>query len=192
LPIGVASELTSGRSGSHSTLERGYRGGLPMKQLALIVAAVLTGTTVALAESEEGRQACMQDAFKFCSDFIPDRERVFQCMASHQDVISAACRANMAPALAAEQAAKEQHASETKSTVHKPKATKHLAAEQPASKKHATRHANGKVASAEHASLPADHPHLKKHAHNTSQAKAKATSTAVARRDGKPLNLLPR
>jgi hypothetical protein len=85
--IGVAGELTSGRGGSHSNPQRGYWGGLPMKRLVLIIAAVLTGTTVALAESEEGRQACMQDAFKFCSDAIPDRERVFQCLASHQDVI---------------------------------------------------------------------------------------------------------
>jgi hypothetical protein len=170
-----------------------------MKQLVLIVAAVLTATTVALAESEEGRQACMQDAFKFCSDAIPDRERVFQCLASHQDVLSAACHANMAPALAAEQQAKEQHASEPKVATHKPKAAKHLAAERPASKKHAapTRSAAGKTASAKHGSLPAGHSPLKKHALDTRHAKGKAASTtkaatAVARRDGKPLNLVPR
>jgi hypothetical protein len=178
---------------------RGYWGGLPMKQLVLIVAAVLTGTTVALAESEEGRQACMQDAFKLCSDFIPDRERVFQCLASHQDVISAACRANMAPALAAEQQAKEQHAAEPKVATHKPKSARHLAAERPASKKHTapTHSAAGKAASTKHAALRAGHSPLKKHARDTSHARGKAASTrqaatAVARRDGKPLNLLPR
>jgi hypothetical protein len=170
-----------------------------MKQLVLIIAAVLAGTTIALAESEEGRQACMQDAFKFCSDAIPDRERVFQCLASHKDVISAACHANMAPALAAEQQAKEQRASEPKVATHKPKAAKHLAAEQPASKKHAApmRHATSKVVSRKHASLPAAHSPLKKHARDTSHTKGKTASTkhaatAVARRDGKPLNLLPR
>ena len=170
-----------------------------MKRLVLIIAAVLTGTTVALAESEEGRQACMQDAFKFCSDAIPDRERVFQCLASHQDVISAACHANMAPSLAAEQAAKEQRASEAKSALHEPKAAKRLAMERPASKKHAVpaRHTTSKVASAKHASLPAGHSSLKKHARDTSHVKGKAASTkrastTVARRDGKPLNLLPR
>ncbi len=168
-----------------------------MKRLVLIIAAVFAGTTVALAESEEGRQACMQDAFKFCSDAIPDRERVFQCLAAHQDVISAACHANMAPSLAAEQAAKEQHASEAKSAVHEPKAAKRLAMERPASKKHAVpaRHTSSEVASAKHASL--GHSSLKKHARETSHAKSKAASTkraptAVARRDGKPLNLLPR
>jgi hypothetical protein len=168
-----------------------------MKQLVLIIAAVLTGTTVALAESEEGRQACMQDAFKFCSDAIPDRERVFQCLASHQDVISAACHANMAPALAAEQA-KEQHASEPKSTTHEAKAAKRLATERPAAKKHAAlaRHTTSKVAPAKHVSLPAGHSPLKKRARETSHVKGKTASTnhastAVARRDGKPLNLVP-
>jgi hypothetical protein len=169
-----------------------------MKQLVLIIAAVLAGTTIALAESEEGRQACMQDAFKFCSDAIPDRERVFQCLASHQDVISAACHANMAPALAAEQQAKEQHASEPKSATHEPKAAKRLAMERPASKKHAIppRHTASKVTSAKHASLPAGHSPLKKHARETHHAKSKGASTkraanVVARRDGKPLNLVP-
>ncbi len=170
-----------------------------MKRLVLIIAAVLAGTTVALAESEEGRQACMQDAFKFCSDAIPDRERVFQCLAAHQDVISAACHANMAPSLAAEQAAKERHASEPKSALHKPKAAKRLAVERPAAKKHAApaRHATSKVASAKRPSLPAGHSPLKKHARDTSHVKGKAASTkhastTIARRDGKPLNLLPR
>jgi hypothetical protein len=170
-----------------------------MKQLVLVVVATLTATTVALAESEEGRQACMQDAFKFCSDAIPDRERVFQCLASHQDVISAACHANMAPALAAEQAAKEQRTSEAKSATREPKAAKRLAVERPASKKHAVpaRHAASKAASAKHASLPAGHSPLRKHARETNHAKGKAAPTkraptAVARRDGKPLNLLPR
>jgi hypothetical protein len=165
-----------------------------VKQLVLVVVATLTATTVALAESEEGRQACMQDAFKFCSDAIPDRERVFQCLASHQDVISAACHANMAPSLAAEQAAKEQRALEAKSATHEPKAAKRLAMDRPASKKHAApaRHTTSKVASAKHASLP-----LKRHARETNHAKSEAASTkraptAVARRDGKPLNLLPR
>jgi hypothetical protein len=169
-----------------------------VKQLVLVVVATLTATTVALAESEEGRQACMQDAFKFCSDAIPDRERVFQCLASHQDVISAACHANMAPSLAAEQAAKEQRASEAKSATHEAKAAKRLAMERPTAKKHAVpaRHTTSKVASAKHASLPAGQP-LRKHARETNHAKGKAASakrapTAIARRDGKPLNLLPR
>jgi hypothetical protein len=170
-----------------------------MKRLMLVVAAASIGTTVALAESEEGRQACMQDAFKFCSDAIPDRERVFQCLASHQDVISATCHENMAPSLAAERAAKEQRAPETKGAAAKPKAARHAAAERPVSTKRpaATRSAAGKAATPKHAALPAGRSPLKTHARETNHAHSKAASTrhsptTIARRDGKPLNLLPR
>ena len=65
----------------------------------LVVFIALNGTTVALAQTQEGRQACMDDAFQFCQDAIPDRERVFQCLVSHKDLISAACHAVMAPSL---------------------------------------------------------------------------------------------
>jgi hypothetical protein len=167
-------------------------------RIMLAVVIVLTGTTVALAESEEGRQACMQDAFKFCSDAIPDRERVFQCLAFHRDVVSAACHTMMAPSPTTEQQAKEQHASETKGTVHRPKTAKHLAMKRPGEKKIATstKSGAGKVVSAKYASLPAGHSPLKKHARDTNHTKGKAASTQgasniVARRDGKPLSLLP-
>ena len=65
----------------------------------LVVVIAVIGTTVALAQTEDGRQACMNDAFQFCQDAIPDRERVFQCLVSHKDLISAACYAVMAPSL---------------------------------------------------------------------------------------------
>jgi hypothetical protein len=171
---------------------------MPVKQLVLVVAAILAATTVALAESEEGRQACMQDAFKFCSDAIPYRERVFQCLASHRDVISALCRTQMVPSPAAEQQAKEQHPAETKHASHKPKAAKRVVVERPAPKKHApsTKGAARKVPAVKHASLPAGHAALKKPARETNRATGKATSTnrasnVVARRDGKPLNIVP-
>jgi hypothetical protein len=45
----------------------------------LVVAVILNGTMVARAQTPEGRQACMNDAFQFCQEFIPDRERVFGC-----------------------------------------------------------------------------------------------------------------
>ena len=69
----------------------------------LVVVVALNGTTVALAQTQDGRQACMNDAFQFCEDAIPDRERVFQCLASHKDLISAACRTVMAPSLPVDQ-----------------------------------------------------------------------------------------
>jgi hypothetical protein len=173
-----------------------------MKQrLVLVIAVALSGTSVALAETEEGRQACMQDAFKFCQQAIPDRERVFQCLASHKDVISAACNAFMAPAAPADQRATEPHPSQTKSAAHKAKAPKRasVAVNRPAQRKHAgqTRSATGTIPSAERTALPADRSHLKKQASHANRAKAKAVlfrraPNSVARRDGQPLNLLPR
>jgi hypothetical protein len=175
---------------------------MPMKQrLALVLAVALGGTSVALAETEEGRQACMQDTFKFCQQAIPDRERVFQCLASHKDVISAACNATMAPTAPADQRATEPHPSQTKSAAHKAKAPKRasVAVNRPAPRKHAgqTRSATSKIPSAARAALPAGHSHLKKQASQANRAKAKAVLLkraphSVARRDGQPLHLLPR
>jgi hypothetical protein len=175
---------------------------VPMKQrLVLVLAVALSGISVALAETEEGRQACMQDAFKFCQQAIPDHERVFQCLASHKDVISAACNATMAPGAPVDQRATEQHRSQTKSAAHKAKAPKRasVAVNRPAPRTHAgqTRRATGKIPSAERASLPADHSHLKKHAPHANRAKAKTVllrraPNSVARRDGQPLDLLRR
>ena len=69
----------------------------------LIVAITLNGTMVAQAQTPEGRQACMNDAFQFCQDAIPDRERVFSCLVAHKSVISAACHTVMAPSLPVDQ-----------------------------------------------------------------------------------------
>ena len=65
-------------------------------RIMLIVAFTLSGTMVARAQTPEGRQACMNDAFQFCQDAIPDRERVFSCLVAHKSVISAACHTVMA------------------------------------------------------------------------------------------------
>jgi hypothetical protein len=80
----------------------------------LIVVITLNGTTVALAQ-QEGQQGCMNDAFQFCQDAIPDRERVFRCLASHKDVISAACHAVMAPSLPVDQPPLKRKAPRAKS-----------------------------------------------------------------------------
>ena len=48
--------------------------------IVLAVVMVLSGIAIARAETEEGRQACTNDAFQFCADAIPDRERVFRCL----------------------------------------------------------------------------------------------------------------
>jgi hypothetical protein len=44
------------------------------------------------ADPQDGRQACMNDAFTVCGQFIPDRERVAGCLISNRTRISLACR----------------------------------------------------------------------------------------------------
>jgi len=74
-------------------------------RIVLIIAIALSGTRFAVAETEEGRQACTNDAFQFCGDAMPDRERVFRCLEARKHQISAACRANMPGTPASERAA---------------------------------------------------------------------------------------
>jgi len=133
----------------------------------LVVVIALNGTTVALAQTQDGRQACMNDAFQFCEDAIPDRERVFQCLASHKDLISAACRTVMAPSLPVDQPPLKKHAPHAKS-------------------------AKGKATFAKRASKSRQD----RQAHHAKSAKGKATfvkraSKAASRHDRHPLNLLP-
>ncbi len=85
------------------------------RRFMLIVFVALNGTTVALAQTQDGRQACMDDAFQFCQDVIPDRERVFHCLVSHKDLISAACHAVMASSLPVDQPPVKKQSRRTKS-----------------------------------------------------------------------------
>jgi hypothetical protein len=62
----------------------------------LIVGATLAGIAAAPAETPEQRQACTDDAFQFCSNVFPDRERVFACLVENRKVISPLCREGMA------------------------------------------------------------------------------------------------
>ena len=64
-------------------------------KFALAVAFVVMAPTAALAHSQEEQQACMNDAFTFCGDAIPDRGRVAACLAAKKAQISAACRTVM-------------------------------------------------------------------------------------------------
>jgi hypothetical protein len=72
------------------------------KQIALAIVLALGAATVALAETPEEQQACTNDAFQFCQNFIPDRNRVFTCLVSNKDQLSAACHTVMAPYFSAE------------------------------------------------------------------------------------------
>lgn len=57
--------------------------------LALLLSSL---SAPALAETEQGRQACFQDAQIHCGNYIPDREQVFQCLMRKKNIISAECR----------------------------------------------------------------------------------------------------
>lgn len=63
-----------------------------MKTLVLVafVSGVLTAG--AAAQTAEERQACMDDAFRLCSAFIPDRARVTACMVQNKSRLGAPCR----------------------------------------------------------------------------------------------------
>lgn len=69
------------------------------RTVAIVLRAVslLTTNSSASAETFEQRQACIGDAFQFCTSAMPDRNRVFGCLIDNKDVISAACHSVIAP-----------------------------------------------------------------------------------------------
>ena len=155
------------RGGRHGCRTKGRAS--VKQRIMLIVVIALNGTTVALAQTQDGRQVCMDDAFQFCQDAIPDRERVFQCLVSHKDLISAACHAVMAPSLPVDQPPVKTRAPRAKSAKGK-----------------ATFVRRGSQAASRH----------DRQAHPAKRAKGEATfvkraSKAVSRHDRHPLNLLP-
>ena len=145
---------------------------MPVKwRVILVIAITLSGTRFAVAETEEGRQACMNDAFQFCGDAMPDRERVFRCLEARKHQISAACRANMPAEPAPQRAATKRLAPAGKNAKHTApvKRTLSHAGELPALKKHALQ--------------------TKSAAHKTLGTKRAANTTSQA--DPKPLSLAP-
>lgn len=63
--------------------------------VSIVLAAGLIGAP-ALAQTPDEQQACMNDAFRVCSEFIPDRDRVTACMVQNKSQLGAPCRAVMA------------------------------------------------------------------------------------------------
>jgi hypothetical protein len=62
-------------------------------QIAIaLTAAAIAFAPLAVQAQQDGRQACMQDAFAFCGQFIPDYERVGACLFANMSRISPACR----------------------------------------------------------------------------------------------------
>ena len=93
-----------------------------IKRGVLLVGAMLAG--VAAAETPEQHQACTDDAFQFCSDAMPDRERVFACLAEKRNVISPLCREGMAAFLPPEPPAVRRPSKVPPKTKTKPGTTK--------------------------------------------------------------------
>jgi hypothetical protein len=56
--------------------------------LALMVAA----TPAAAQGTPEQRAACEQDAYRFCSQYIPDENRTASCLRRYRVALSPACR----------------------------------------------------------------------------------------------------
>ncbi len=81
---------------------RKQSGGAMRKRIALALVLALGAGSVALAETAEEQQACTNDAFQFCQNFIPDRNQVFTCLLNNRNQISAACHTVMAPYFPAE------------------------------------------------------------------------------------------
>jgi hypothetical protein len=93
-------------------------GGTVMHRAILVVAIVLGMSALSViaparAQTDETRQSCMNDALRLCQEAIPDRERVFNCLATHKDALSPACHAVMAARAPGSPPPKEQ-VSETK------------------------------------------------------------------------------
>jgi hypothetical protein len=63
--------------------------------LACLATAPTWANTSAKAETQEERQACMNDAFAVCGHAIPDRDRVAACLAQNLNRISLPCRTVM-------------------------------------------------------------------------------------------------
>jgi hypothetical protein len=60
---------------------------------ALLLSALVLASVAARADDDEqGRRACMVDALTVCAKFIPDRQRVADCLLANRERISEPCR----------------------------------------------------------------------------------------------------
>jgi hypothetical protein len=69
--------------------------GAMKKQIALATVLAVGAGTVALAETAEEQQACTNDAFALCQNYIPDRNRVFSCLVENRNQLSVPCHSVM-------------------------------------------------------------------------------------------------
>lgn len=65
----------------------------PPLLVALVVAAIGVPSFGSAQTSEDDqKQACMGDAFRFCTTSIPDRQAIGRCLSSNRDQLTPACR----------------------------------------------------------------------------------------------------
>jgi hypothetical protein len=60
--------------------------------LALALFCLILAPVAVRADAQQDQDACMLDAQTVCGQFIPDRERVAQCLMTNRSRISPACR----------------------------------------------------------------------------------------------------
>jgi hypothetical protein len=156
--------------------------------IALFIA--LNGAPAALAQSDEDRQACVNDALQLCQDAIPDRERVFGCLVSHKDQLSPACHAVMARAQAAEEPPLKKPVARTKSA--KGKVTFAKRTSKPMSGTSAKRASKPKAGTAAKRASKPKAGTAAKHASKAASGTApKHASKAPLQRNRRPLSRLP-
>ena len=76
-------------------IRRACGSGLPA--VALLVGVYAMGTTGANAQASQAtRDACTGDAMQFCSEFVPDVQKITKCMVAKRRMLSKACQVAMA------------------------------------------------------------------------------------------------
>ena len=63
--------------------------------LGAAIAVVCAGGVAAQDVEDETREACKPDAYRLCAAFIPDVERITECMSAKIKEVSPECRAAM-------------------------------------------------------------------------------------------------
>ena len=69
------------------------------RELVVVVALTLGASGLSLAQGFDehaAQQACRDDAFRYCQNTVPDRERTLACLVGHKDGLSPACRTVLA------------------------------------------------------------------------------------------------
>jgi hypothetical protein len=64
-----------------------------MAMVGLLAGPMLAYVGPAAAETAEAREACTHDAFRLCSDAMPDVARTKACLARNRSSLSPLCRA---------------------------------------------------------------------------------------------------